>query len=129
VAGHALDNLTNPDKLPPWITEADLDYMSAHLKRMGFRGGLNWYRNVDKNWEMLAPWIRQPALFIAGSEDHVIQGPLGKAPLAALRTTVPNSRPGVDHPGRRSLHPAGTATTGECCVNWSVVKKAVFRQD
>jgi epoxide hydrolase A/B len=92
----ALDNLTNPDKLPPWITEADLDYMAADLKRTGFRGGLNWYRNVDKNWEMLAPWagapIRQPALFIAGSEDHVIQGPLGKAPLAALKTNVPNLR-------------------------------------
>jgi len=106
VAGHALDNLTNPDKLPPWITEADLDYMAADLKRTGFRGGLNWYRNVDKNWEMLAPWtgapIRQPALFIAGSEDHVIQGPLGKAPLAALKTTVPNLRreliiPGAGH--------------------------------
>jgi len=92
----ALDNLINPERLPPWLTEADLDYMVADITRTGFRGGLNWYRNVDRNWEMLAPWtgtrIQQPALFIAGSEDHVIQGPLGKVPLEQLKTNVPNLR-------------------------------------
>ncbi len=90
----ALDNTLDPEHLPSWLTEADLDYMAADLRRTGFRGGLNWYRNIDRNWELLAPWagavIRQRALFIAGTEDLVITGPTGKAPLAAMTTTVPN---------------------------------------
>jgi pimeloyl-ACP methyl ester carboxylesterase len=92
----ALDNLINPAPLPSWLTDADLDYMVADITRTGFRGGLNWYRNADRNWELLAPWagapIQQPALFIAGSEDHVIKGPLGKEPLETQKTTVPNLR-------------------------------------
>ena len=90
----ALDNLTNPERLPAWLTEDDLTYMAADLTRTGFRGGLNWYRNIDRNWELMAPWsgvqILQPALFIAGSEDHVIHGPTGKSQLDALKTNVPN---------------------------------------
>lgn len=92
----ALDNLLDPERLPSWLTEADLDYMAADIARTGFRGGLNWYRNIDRNWELLAAWndsvIHQPALFIAGSEDHVIKGPTGKEPLPDMKTTVPNLR-------------------------------------
>jgi len=92
----ALDNLTNPERLPPWLTEADIEYMVADVTRTGFRGGLNWYRNLDGNWELLAPWsglhIQQPGLFIAGSEDHVIGPPIGKGPLESLKTNVPNLR-------------------------------------
>ena len=90
----ALDNTLEPAQLPSWLTDADLDYMAADFRRTGFRGGLNWYRNIDRNWELLAPWagavIRQRALFIAGTEDLVISGPTGKGPLAAMTTTVPN---------------------------------------
>jgi pimeloyl-ACP methyl ester carboxylesterase len=92
----ALDSLVEPEHLPAWLTEADLDYMTADISRTGFRGGLKWYRNADKNWEMLAPWsgakIMQPALFIAGTEDHVIQGPLSKTQMQDLKTNVPNLR-------------------------------------
>jgi hypothetical protein len=45
-------------------------------KRTGFRGGLNWYRNMDRNWKLTAfssgANIRQPSLFIAGEFDGVI---------------------------------------------------------
>ena len=62
--------------LPPWLTEKDLDVFAAEYTRTGFRGGLNWYRNIDRNWELTAPWhtakIAQPALFIAGTRDAVI---------------------------------------------------------
>ena len=78
----ALDSTIDPEHLPSWLTEADLDYMAADLKRTGFRGGLNWYRNIDRNWELLAPWsgapIQQPALFIAGAKDPVIASPTAK---------------------------------------------------
>jgi hypothetical protein len=42
--------------LPPWLSEADVDYYTAEFTRTGFRGGLNWYRNIDRNWELLAPF-------------------------------------------------------------------------
>ena len=88
-----LDNTINPERLPAWLTESDLDYMTADMARNGFRGPLNWYRNIDRNWELLAPWagapIQQRALFIAGSEDHVINGPTGKTNLEAMSATVP----------------------------------------
>ena len=89
-----LDNTIEPERLPAWITEADLDYMSADFARTGFRGGINYYRNIDRNWEMLAPWagaiIRQKALFIAGAQDPSIGSATNKAPLEAMKTTVPN---------------------------------------
>jgi hypothetical protein len=67
--------------------------MASVLSRNGFRNPLNYYRNIEQNWELLAPWegavMHQPALFIAGAEDHVIRGPTGKTQLDALSTTVP----------------------------------------
>jgi pimeloyl-ACP methyl ester carboxylesterase len=64
-----------PDKLPAWLTEADLDFFAGEFKRTGFRGGVNWYRNTDRNWE-LTPFLdgaklRQPAVFAAGERDIV----------------------------------------------------------
>ena len=69
--------------MPPWLTEADIDVFAAEYTRTGFRGGLNWYRNIDRNWELTAPWqaakIMQPALFIAGTHDAVITGSMDSA--------------------------------------------------
>jgi pimeloyl-ACP methyl ester carboxylesterase len=88
-----LANTLDPEQLPAWLTDADLDHMTAEFSRSGFRGGLNWYRNIDRNWELTAPWagasIRQPALFIAGSEDPVISSGSGAAAVQALPVTVP----------------------------------------
>lgn len=89
----ALDSTLDPENLPPWLTESDLDYMATELRKRGFRNPLNYYRNIDRNWELLAPWtgavIHQPALFIAGTEDHVIRGPTGERQLKELPVTVP----------------------------------------
>ena len=65
-----------PRLLPEWIGEDELAHFIEAYGKSGFRGGLNWYRNIDRNWELTAPWqgaqIRQPSLFIAGSNDSVI---------------------------------------------------------
>ncbi|MET0153341.1 MAG: alpha/beta hydrolase [Candidatus Binatia bacterium] len=85
-----LDGLPNPQKLPPWLTEADLDYFAGEFRRTGFRGGLNWYRNLDRNWQLTAELadakVMQPALFIAGERDGV----LAMISVDAMRPLVPN---------------------------------------
>ena len=87
-----LDGLPDPKTLPPWLTEADLDTFTAEFSRAGFRGGLNWYRNFDRNWELTpqlaGATVTQPALFIAGERDGV----LAMVPVDAMRELVPNLR-------------------------------------
>jgi pimeloyl-ACP methyl ester carboxylesterase len=82
--------------LPDWLSEADLAYFSEAYRQSGFRGGLNWYRNIDRNWELTAPWqgaqIRQPSLFIAGSRDSVITGLIGAKRVADLERVLPGLR-------------------------------------
>ena len=71
-----LDGMTEPAKLPAWLTEADVDYFAGEFKRAGFRGGINRYRNMDRDWHELPQLegarITQPAMFIAGQKDGVI---------------------------------------------------------
>ncbi len=94
--GGFLDLAPEPVQLPPWLPEANLAVMIDAYRRSGFRGGLNYYRNLDRNWELLAPWqgvtIRQPALFIAGTRDAVITSDMGRRGLEAHPKTVPGLR-------------------------------------
>ena len=87
-----LGDSTIPEQLPTWLTENDVAYYVDTYRRTGFRGGLNWYRNIDRNWELSAAWegesIRQPALFVGGTEDGVIKG-FGAKAVEQLPTTVP----------------------------------------
>jgi pimeloyl-ACP methyl ester carboxylesterase len=70
------DGVSAPAKLPPWLTDEDLDYYAENFKQTGFRGGLNRYRNMDRDWEELPQLaeakVTQPALFVAGEYDAVI---------------------------------------------------------
>jgi pimeloyl-ACP methyl ester carboxylesterase len=80
--------------LPTWLSEKDLAFFVDSYQRAGFRGGLNWYRNIDRNWELTAPWqdaqIKQPSLFIAGAQDSVITGLIGAKRVAELERVLPN---------------------------------------
>ena len=89
--------LGDPDlsrPLPKWLNEADLAHFTEAYTKSGFRGGLNWYRNLDRNWELTAPWqgaqIHQPSLFIAGSKDSVITGLIGAKRVADMERVLPN---------------------------------------
>ena len=71
-----IDTFVIPDKLPPWLTEQDLAFFTNEFKQSGFRGGVNWYRNIDRNWEM-TPFldgakIIRPTVFAAGDRDIVM---------------------------------------------------------
>src|SRR2546425_439012 len=94
--GGLLSAAVDPDPLPGWLTEADVDVYTREFERTGFRGGLNWYRNIDRNWELLAPFsgarVTVPALFIAGDRDPVLSFPGSQAALDGIATPVPNLR-------------------------------------
>ena len=91
-----LDDMVEPQTLPPWLSAADIAYYGAEFSRTGFRGGLNWYRNITRSWELLAPWrgmvIRQPSMFIAGARDAVLKFPNSQAQIANFTTTLPALR-------------------------------------
>jgi pimeloyl-ACP methyl ester carboxylesterase len=70
----ALRDGEEPPRPSFWDEDDEARYVAA-FSRTGFRGGLNWYRNIDRNWELTAPVagrrIEQPALFVTGSRDPV----------------------------------------------------------
>ncbi|PRC44501.1 epoxide hydrolase, partial [Mycobacterium sp. ITM-2017-0098] len=71
-----VDRLPEPDGLPAWLSQDELDYYIAEFSRTGFTGALNWYRCFDRNWELTAntpaTTITVPSLFIAGANDPVL---------------------------------------------------------
>ena len=88
------DRFVYPEKLPDWLTEADMDFYAAEFERTGFRGPLNRYRNVDRDWVDLAAWngrpLTPPSLFIGGEFD----GPTrwGQKAIDRFSTTMPGLR-------------------------------------
>ncbi|HUZ30470.1 MAG TPA: alpha/beta hydrolase [Solirubrobacteraceae bacterium] len=62
---------------PPFMTEEDLAVYVEAFERTGFAGGLAYYRNIDRNWELTADLdgrrIDQPAMFLTGERDPVRQ--------------------------------------------------------
>ncbi|MGH3553175.1 MAG: alpha/beta fold hydrolase, partial [Mycobacterium sp.] len=71
-----VERLPEPDGLPDWISAQELDHYITEFTRTGFTGGLNWYRNLDRNWEIMADpvaaTIAVPAMFVAGADDPVL---------------------------------------------------------
>jgi pimeloyl-ACP methyl ester carboxylesterase len=71
-----IERLAEPESLPDWISAHEVDHYVTEFSRTGFTGGLNWYRNLDRNWEILADppgaTIEVPAMFIAGTDDPVL---------------------------------------------------------
>ena len=91
-----------PKKLPPWLTEADLEFFAGEFKRAGFRGGINWYRNTDRNWELTGfldgAKLRQPSMFAVGERDVVLEM-MGGDPSRIIAASMPNCRRQVIIPG------------------------------
>ena len=65
---------------------SELSVFVSAFESTGFTPSINWYRNLDRNWRLLAdvdPIIRQPALMIYGDRDPIQRS-------ANLRDFVPN---------------------------------------
>jgi pimeloyl-ACP methyl ester carboxylesterase len=99
-----IDNIIVPEGLPSWLTEADLNFMVEEFGRSGFRGPINWYRNIDRNWE-ITPFLNgakipQPTLFLAGALDVALK--ILADQFESLEVNVPklwkkNLIPGAGH--------------------------------
>jgi pimeloyl-ACP methyl ester carboxylesterase len=104
--GGFLDLLRTPETLPAWLTEQDLDYYTSELRRTGFRSPLNWYRTLDKSWELMAAWtnapLLSPALYMVGERDQFLNYPGGQELMASLPAFMPQLKemfllPGYGH--------------------------------
>ena len=94
--GGMLPAARTPIPLPPWLSEADVDFYAGEFLRSGFRGPLNYYRNVDRNWELMAAFtdvkVTVPALYVAGDHDMVLAAPGTAEHLKNLKQFVPDLR-------------------------------------
>ena len=101
--GGFLTGRPTPASLPAWLKEADIDFYVSEFKRSGFRGGLNWYRNIDRNWELLAPFagakVTVPALYMAGDRDLVVAFQGMDQVIANLANDVPRLHGKIMLPG------------------------------
>lgn len=116
---HYLDTWKNPpgigylDALPqaptmpwPWLSDAEFDTLATEFERTGFTGGLEWYRALDRNWELtegLPTEVTAPAYFLYGENDPDMEGFSGRDPLAGLRAHVPDLRAVEEVPGAGHL--------------------------
>jgi len=115
---------------PPLLSEAELQVYVDTFERTGFTGGINWYRNLDRNWEttpqLAGAQIEVPSLMITAEWDPVLRPELAEAMrglVADLEVTVisgcghwtPQEKPAelnrimVDWLTRRSRPGAGAA--------------------
>jgi pimeloyl-ACP methyl ester carboxylesterase len=71
-----VDRMPEPEGLPGWLSADELDHYVTEFARTGFTGGLNWYRNLDRNWETTAELagaaVPMPSLFVGGAQDAVL---------------------------------------------------------
>ena len=72
-----LEHLSPPsdEQRPAWMSGADFARRVETFERTGFRGSLNRYRNIDRDYHDWPDYgvlkIRQPSAFIAGALDAV----------------------------------------------------------
>ena len=82
--------------LPQWIDEADIQAFTAAFRASGFRGGLNYYRNMDRNWRdqaaLVGLKVKVPALFMVGERDTGLAMPGMQDIIKTMPELVPELR-------------------------------------
>jgi pimeloyl-ACP methyl ester carboxylesterase len=93
--------LVDPPSLPPWVREADINVYVEAFAQSGWHGPLAWWRNIDRGWELMAPFdgatVSVPALYVAGERDMVVAAFQQAIPRQSA--FVPKLRPAVMLPG------------------------------
>jgi len=71
----------------PLLSDADLQVYVEAFTRTGFTGGINWYRNLDRNWEetpeLAAARITVPSLMVVAEWDAALRPELAE-PMKGL---------------------------------------------
>ncbi|KAK3163556.1 hypothetical protein QOZ80_1AG0005240 [Eleusine coracana subsp. coracana] len=90
------DSIDSDGSCPPWLSEEDISYYAENFEKTGFTGALNYYRCIDLNWELSAPWtgvpINVPTKFIVGDLDVTYNTPGVKDFIkkGGFKASVPN---------------------------------------
>ena len=75
-----------------YLSAADFEVFAKAYEKTGFTGGLNWYRNMERNWETTAYLsnvkVLQPALMITAELDPVLKPEMAEG----MSLYVPNLR-------------------------------------
>jgi pimeloyl-ACP methyl ester carboxylesterase len=86
--------LNTPARLPAWLEEEDLAAFVRAFSTSGFQGGLNYYRNLDRNRELMEMFsglkVQVPALFMVGERDAGLSMPGMRDIIAAMPALVPH---------------------------------------
>lgn len=89
-----LAELPLPARMPDWLPPRDFDRLVNDFKTSGFTGGLNYYRNLDRNWELQkavsGKHVNVPALFIIGERDTGLAIPGMDQIIASMPDLVPH---------------------------------------
>ena len=88
--GGLLDHL--PDRPHgAFLSDKDFEVFVSAFEKSGFRKPLNWYRNIDRNWEEAAglpAQVSQPALMVTAELDIVLRPEMANG----MQAWVPNLR-------------------------------------
>lgn len=91
-----LDALPEPALPLAWLNVSDLEIFAKAFEASGFVGGLNYYRNLDRNWELQAAFdglvVQVPALYLVGERDTGLALPGMREIIDAMPKLVPNLR-------------------------------------
>jgi len=105
-SGGLLDSLIEPPSLPAWLAPADFEKFVQAFSISGFRGGLNYYRNLDRNWELQSALegllVKVPALYLVGERDTGLAMPgmqeiIGNMPRIVPRLSASRVVPRAGH--------------------------------
>jgi pimeloyl-ACP methyl ester carboxylesterase len=90
-AGGLLDRLPDAPRAK-FLTAEDFEVFAQAFEKTGFTGGINWYRNFDRNWETTAylsnAKVHAPALMITAEWDPVLRPEMAQG----MQQWVPNLR-------------------------------------
>lgn len=94
------DGLLAPLPMPEqdlgWLSDADLSVFEADYSRSGFRGGLNLYRNLDRNWALHTAFsgrtVDVPAFYMVGTRDTGLAMPGMRDMIDAQTALAPGLR-------------------------------------
>jgi pimeloyl-ACP methyl ester carboxylesterase len=114
---------------PRFMTDDELAVYVESYERTGFTGGLNLYRNVDRNWEETAAYgdrrIDQPALFLTGERDPVRKF----MPAEAMDGWVTDLRASVVVPGAGHwVNQEAPGAVNEALLGWLAEVAPVVRR-